>query len=349
MVATNVGKIYGLLNAEAVLTEASDLRQYLTGVKTSFGYVITDSRGSIFYTDMRYLEGAEKSLEGTDIEVRKFGGSLEEILKPYKEVAIPLERTLIGDYNVLKDMGLKIVDSTKAFQSAMSVKSAEEIELIDKACKITDEAFTDLLRVIREGMSENDVAAELEYLMRKHGASGTSFETIVCFGANASVPHHETGADKLKFGDGILIDFGCKYGGYCSDCTRTFLFGDDGKHGEFKKAYSVTLGAQKLVKEKVHSGMLGREADALARNYLTENGFGEYFIHSLGHGIGLNIHEFPKLSAKSEDILSDGMVFSDEPGVYVAGKYGIRIEDTVVLENGKIKTLTNTDKNLLIL
>jgi Xaa-Pro aminopeptidase len=185
--------------------------------------------------------------------------------------------------------------------------------------------------------------------MRKEGASGTSFDTIVAFGENSSVPHHETGERRLKFGDIVLIDFGCKYNGYCSDCTRTFLFGDDGKHEEFKKAYAHVLKAHMLVKEKLTPEMGCRQADGIAREYLKEQGLDKYFTHSLGHGIGINIHEYPTVSPKSDSILKNGMVFSDEPGVYLEGKFGIRIEDTITLKGGKVISLTDTDKNLIIL
>jgi Xaa-Pro aminopeptidase len=231
----------------------------------------------------------------------------------------------------------------------MALKDKGEIESISRACQIADNAFLKLLKEIKEGMTENDVAATLEYLMRKEGASGTSFDTIVGFGENSSVPHHETGTRKLKFGDIVLIDFGCKYNGYCSDCTRTFLFGDDGKHEEFKQAYAHVLKAHMLVKEKLTSGVSCKDADGIARNYLKEHGLDTYFTHSVGHGIGINIHEYPTISPKSDSILKNGMVFSDEPGVYLEGKFGIRIEDTITLDGDKVISLTDTDKNLLIL
>lgn len=348
MVKTNAAKIYNMVGAEAVLTKSDDLRKYLTGISTSFGYVLSDENGSTFYTDSRYIEGAVNALKGSELDVKLFK-DLESILKPYKEIAIPFERTLIPEYEKYKGMGLNLVDSTPAFMSAMAVKEDYEIALIERACTITDRAFTSLLDSIKEGMSENDVAAMLEYLMRKFGASGTSFDTIVAFGENSSVPHHETGTRKLKFGDIILIDFGCKYGGYCSDCTRTFLFGDDNKHEEFKAAYSCVLEAHMLAKEQITCFMTGKEADAIARNCLKKNGLDKYFTHSLGHGIGINIHEYPRLSPISEDMLLNNMVFSDEPGVYIEGNYGIRIEDTVTLDEGKVESLTDSDKKLLIL
>jgi len=349
MKQTNALKIYNLVGAEAVLTEAEDLRKYITGLSTSFGYVISDKNGTTFYTDSRYLEGAVSYLKGSDINVKLFEGSLEDIIKPYKQIAIPLGRTLYPDYERLKATGVGIVDSLPAFTQAMSVKENYELALVEKACEIADKAFTALLGEIKEGQSENDIAAQLEFLMRKYGASGTSFETIVAFGENSSVPHHETGSRTLKHGDIVLIDFGCKYGGYCSDCTRTFLFGDDGKHSEFKKAYERVLKAHLLAKEKIVTGMTGKQADEIARGCLREYGLDKYFTHSLGHGIGINIHEFPRLSPKSSDILFDNMVFSDEPGVYFESNFGIRIEDTVTLRGGKVVSLTDSDKNLIIL
>ena len=349
MTNTNANQLYKKVGAEAVLTEQEDLRQYLTGFESSFGYVLSDKNGSYFYTDPRYIEGATAALKGTDITVKTFQDTLQDLLKPYKQVAIPLSRTLYPEWKKLSDMGLELVDSMPALTEAMSIKQQYEIDSIKKACDITDKAYLSLLSKIKEGMTENELAAELEYLMRVYGASGTSFATIACFGENSSVPHHETGNRKLKFGDIILLDFGCKVNGYCSDCTRTFLFGDDKKHGDFKKAYEHVLAAHMLAKEKITDGITGREADAFARDYLKVHGLDKYFTHSLGHGIGVNIHEFPRLSTKSDDILKNGMVFSDEPGVYFEGEYGIRIEDSVTLQKGKVVSLTNSDKNLIIL
>lgn len=350
MIDFTAKKIYDSLGADAVLTTQDDLRFYLTGFESSFGVVIIDGEGAKFYTDSRYLEAAKKNVrDGFEVLEYPRGVRISELLKGYKKIAVPMDKTYAAEYMSLKEAGYEIIDSAPSFQRAMAVKTDAELENIRRACTATDKAFNDLLPQIKEGMTENEVAALLEYLMRKHGASGTSFDTICGFGANGSVPHHETGSDKLKFGDIILIDFGCKIGGYCSDCTRTFLFGDDGKHGEFKAAYSHVLKAHNLVKENFVSGMTGRQADAFARDYLREQGLDKYFTHSLGHGIGINIHEYPNLSSSSDHVLTDGMVFSDEPGIYFEGRFGIRIEDTVTLSGGKVVSLTDSDKNLIVL
>ena len=272
-----------------------------------------------------------------------------DFLKGYSSLAVPFNAITADEYGQLTAAGFKLVDSAAAFKKSMAVKSQSEIDNITLACKATDKAFCELLNQIKEGMTENEVAALLEYLMRKNGASGTSFDTICAFGANGSVPHHATGTPKLKFGDAVLIDFGCKINGYCSDCTRTFLFGDDGNHGEFKALYEKVLFAHMLVKQEFRSGMTGRQGDAIARDYLAKYDLAKYFTHSLGHSLGINIHEAPNLTPTDETVFSDGMVFSDEPGIYIAGKLGIRIEDTVTLSGDKVLSLTDSDKKLIIL
>lgn len=351
MVKNAVKKVFQAAGAEALVTTQDDLRFYLTGFSSSFGVVVADSEKTVFYTDSRYLEAARNSLEKSGIAVAEYprGVALSELLKQYKSLAVPFDRITANDYNSFVSAGFKLVDSAEAFKSAMAVKTDGEIANIKLACNATDKAFSELLPQIKEGMSENEVAALLEYLMRKHGASGTSFATICAFGANGSVPHHETGMTKLKFGDAVLIDFGCKINGYCSDCTRTFLFGDDKKHGEFKELYDKVLTAHMLVKEKFTSGMTGKQGDAIARDYLEKFNLAQYFSHSLGHSLGINIHESPNLTPRDESVFCDGMVFSDEPGIYIAGKLGIRIEDTVTLSGGKVVSLTDSDKKLIVL
>ena len=351
MIYTNGKKILQLSGCEAVYTSCSYQMTYITGMGPENGCVIVDKTGTTLYTDMRYMEAAEKLFAGTDVKPAMI--DRKEILTRlagYESVGISFDQTMHAEYLSLEKAGVKLQNIDEAYTQAMIVKNDWELDNIARACEIAEDAFNELLPEIREGMTETEVAALLEYKMRKLGAQGLAFETIVAFGAHAAVPHHETGLTKLCFGDEILIDFGCRVNGYCSDITRTFLFGDDGKHEEFKKAYVSVLKAHNLVKEKAAAGMTGKEVDAIARESLKADGYGDLFTHSLGHGIGLNIHEKPSVSPKGEQVLEDGMVFSDEPGAYVAGKYGIRIEDTVVLKNGKVVSLmSKTDKQLIIL
>ena len=348
---TNGKKMMGLIDADAVYTACEYQMRYITGFAAEDGAVVVDKDGVTLYTDFRYIEAAEKRFQGTEVTPVLWNKrTKKDILEKYKKVAISFSETKYTEYLELKEIGLELVNADDAFKSAMTVKNEWELSCIQKACEIAEDAFNMLLPQIKEGMTEMEVAALLEYNMRTLGAQGLSFDTIVAFGSHASVPHYETGDTKLQFGDEILIDFGCRVNGYCSDITRTFLFGDDGKHEEFKKAYAHVLKAHELAKEKITAGMTGKEADGIARSYLAENGYGELFTHSLGHGIGLNVHEFPGVSPRGESVLENGMVFSDEPGVYKAGEYGIRIEDTVTLKDGKVMSfMTKTNRELIIL
>ena len=351
MLQTNGRKVWEVCGCDAVYTSCEYLIRYVTGFVAENGCVVVDENGVTLYTDMRYMEAAEKAFQGTDVIPALY--KQEEVLKrlaAYQKVGVSFNETAHVEYLALEKAGVILENVDDKLAKAMSVKNDWELANIAKACEIAEEAFLALLPQIQEGMTETETAALLEYEMRKRGAQGLAFETIVAYGAHAAVPHHETGMTKLCFGDEILIDFGCRVNGYCSDITRTFLFGDDGKHEEFKKAYAHVLIAHELAKTNIAAGMSGVEADAIARNHLKENGYGELFTHSLGHGIGLNVHEYPSVSPKSTAILENGMVFSDEPGVYKAGEYGIRIEDTVTLKDGKIHSfMSKTDRNLIIL
>lgn len=351
MLFTNGKKVLELCGCEAIYTSCEYLMRYIAGFVAENGFVIVDKNGTTLYTDKRYIEAAQKLTKGSDVTavLYKQDDAINR-LKGYESVGISFDQTSHSEYVTFEKAGVRMVNMDTALAEAMSVKNEWELSRIQKACEIAEEGLLKTLPHVKEGMKESEVAALLEYNMKMLGASGVSFETIVAFGANAAVPHHETGETTLRFGDEVLIDFGCKVDGYCSDITRTFLFGDDGKHEPFKKAYAAVLAAHKRVLGQAKSGMTGAEVDALARDYLTEQGYGELFTHSLGHGIGLNVHEFPYVSKNKTNVLKDGMVFSNEPGVYLEGEYGIRIEDTITLIGGKVHTFMHkTNKELIIL
>ena len=351
MLAENLRKIYQNAEVDALYVTCDFLRRYLTGFYSTDGYVILDGNACRFVADPRYFEAAEKALAGSGVDVILGGyGTALELLDAYKTLGVPYPFLDLAHAKELEKKGFTLKDCMPALRSAMIIKTPEELSHIQKACEIAEDALLAILPQIKEGMTESETAALLEYEMRKLGASGVSFDTIVAFGANGSVPHHETGTTKLRFGDPVLIDFGCKVEGYCSDCTRTFLFGDDHKHEEFKEAYGHVLTAHELAKENIHAGMTGREADEIARGYLRTVGLDRYFTHSLGHGIGLQIHEHPVLAPSGEEPLLDGMVFSDEPGVYLAGQYGVRIEDSMYMKDKRAHSFMHkTEKKLIIL
>lgn len=348
----NTRKMLREIKADGMLTASPDLREYLTGFSSSFGFVYTDAQESVFFTDPRYAEGAKATLKGEfiSVEVAKSEQSVLDYIKSkkVKKLAVPVSRLTVSQYEELRKRHFKVVDSSPAFEEAMAVKSAEELSRISRACEIAEQAYGLLLGELKEGMSENEVAGYLEYLMRKCGAQDRSFETIVAFGKNSSVPHHAPGEIKLASGTPVLIDFGCKYRGYCSDMTRTLWFG--GKpEDEFVSVYDAVYGAHMAAVDGIREGINGKEADSLARNYLRERGLDKFFTHSLGHGIGINIHESPTLGQSGMQVLRGNMVFSIEPGAYFEGRFGIRIEDSVCLRNGKVISFMKSDKKLTVL
>lgn len=351
MTKEQLHEIFSVCGADALFLEQDFLRRYVTGFYSTDGYVVYDGETCTFVADARYFEAAQNALAGSFVAVKEgtYAAAME-LVRGKKTLGVPFPYISRTASDRLEGEGFALVDCMPALRTAMKVKSEAEIALIGQACDIAEEGLLATLPRLKEGMTERELAAVLEYEMRMRGAEGVSFETIVAFGAGSSVPHHETGDTKLRFGDVVLIDYGCKKGGYCSDCTRTFLFGDDGKHEEFKKHYALVLEAHELAKARIVAGMTGKEADEIARGFFRKHGLDGAFTHSLGHGIGLEIHEHPLLSPKSEEVLLNGMVFSDEPGLYFAGKYGIRIEDSVTLQGGKVVSFMHkTEHGLLIL
>ena len=344
-------KILSASGADALFLEQDFLRRYVTGFYSTDGYVVVDAQGCTFFADPRYFEAASAQLAGSFVKVEP--GAFDAAVARahgHRTLGVPFPFISRAACARLEACGYALTDCMPALREAMKVKTPEEIAKIARACDIAEEGLLATFPRLKEGMTEREAAAVLEYEMRMRGADGTSFETIVAFGAGSSVPHHETGDTKLRFGDVVLIDFGCKVEGYCSDCTRTFLFGDDGRHEDFKAHYAIVLRAHELVKEMLVSGMTGREADEIARGYFRAQGLDKFFTHSLGHGIGLQIHEFPVLAPRGEEVLSDGMVFSDEPGLYFEGRYGIRIEDSIYLKDGKVSSfMKKTSRELTIL
>lgn len=349
----NTRKLFRDINADAMLTHSADLRRYLTGFSSTFGFVYTDAQDSVLFTDPRYAEAAKAALKKTSVAV-EIAKDLDTVLRfvkarKVKKLAVPFERITVPEYEALAHARLRLVDSSRAFAEAMAVKAEGELARIRRASSIAEQGYTAFLNELKEGMTENEAAALLEYKMRTFGAEDRSFETIAAFGKNTSVPHHRSGDTKLACGMPVLLDFGCKADGYCSDITRTFLFGQKGAPDDFAEVYEAVYGAHIAALENIRGGMTGAAADEIARGFLRGKGLDKFFTHSLGHGVGINIHEKPVLGPSGKDVLRDGMVFSVEPGVYFEGHYGIRIEDTAALSGGKAQSFMKTEKRLTVL
>ena len=331
------------------ITNRTD-RRYFSGVDGGEGYLIV-GKEKAYFTDKRYFLALKEKLASSDIAVFPFYS--DEDIKEYlnkkgiKTLYIDYSSATVEEYKRYKTFGVSLRNAKKKIDSLRSKKSAKEISYIKKACEIIETAFYRVLPLIKEGITENELKFFLEHECAALGAEGTSFDTIVAFGKNSAVPHHETGNAKLERNSPVLIDAGVFYRGYASDFTRTVYFGTPTK--EFILAYDTVLKANETAEEKITAGMSTKEADGIARDIIEKAGYKDNFTHSLGHGVGLEIHEFPYLSQKSKAILKNGNVFTVEPGVYFDYKFGIRIEDTVVLKNGKVKRFFTDDKKLIII
>lgn len=334
-------------NTAYVVTDITD-RYFLSKVSVAEGVMVILSNNKFYFTDDRYFHAVKNKFKANDIIPKKYNGldSIEKTLKEngVKTVYLNFEKVTVKEYLDYKNLGFEVFDCASELNSLRVVKSEKELSYIKKACKITQKAYQKVIKTIKIGESELEIKKRLEDTLFSLGADGLAFDTIVAFGKNSAIPHHVSGKTKLKENSAILIDFGCTCFGYCSDMTRTAFIGKPSK--EFVFDYNAVLNANLKAEDEIVSGIDTISADKIAREYLKEKKLDKFFTHSLGHGLGLEIHEQPYLSPKKSSVLKDGTVFSIEPGVYKVGKYGIRIEDTVVLENGKVKRLFTDSKKL---
>lgn len=332
-------------------------QRYLCDFHTTDGIVIVSGKETALFTDARYFEAAENALKSKDlsgdVSVYLLNKSVFEAIADYlyeidaKSVCIDPKLTTITQFEKLKEACKEV---SFGFLSDIClkyrrVKTKEEIEKIKRAQKITDDAFSHIIGFINENVTEVEVASELEYFMRKNGSDGFAFETISVSGKNSSLPHGVPTTARLTKNSFLTMDFGAKFGGYCSDMTRTVVLGKADK--EMKRIYETVLTAQKEAMKFIRAGVACRDADRVARDVISDAGYGKYFSHSLGHSLGLEIHELPSLSPKSVDTLVDGNIVTVEPGIYIPGKYGVRIENMVLVTQNGCESLTNSDNSLI--
>lgn len=346
---------HSLGKGECALILSSVSRQYLTGFRSSDGVLLVTRDKEILFLDSRYFEMAQlaqyegrlsSALELKPGPFRAFFPEFvqrEEIrtvfyedremtcdaLSRYKD-AFP-----VAEYAPLKDR----------IESLRRIKREEEIEKIRAAQSLAEAAYTDILPRIEAGRTELEIAAELEYFMKRGGASAPSFDTICVSGARSSLPHGTPTDAPLTKNSFVTMDFGCVLDGYCSDMTRTVCLGRADE--EMRRVYETVLSAQLAALSSVRSGMTGKAVDRIARDVIAEAGYGECFGHSLGHGIGLKVHEAPSFSPSFEGVITAGAVMSVEPGIYLPGKFGVRIEDLVVLRENGVDNLNTSSKLLL--
>ena len=337
---------------DAIFISQPENRYYLSGFDGSAGFLLITENKAILATDFRYLEQAK--IQAPDYEIFPISNDLK---KWFPELTSGLHISKLGfeaghitvaTYRQLSDiikkqqLPLKLVPVEGVVELLRTVKEPEEIELIARAAEISDNAFGYIEGIIRAGMSEKEIAWELEKFMRDNGSQSLPFEIIVASGPNGARPHARATERAINDGEPIVIDIGARVGGYASDLSRTICPGkpDD----TFRKVYDIVLGAQLTAIAIITEGMSGDVVDSLARKVINEAGYGEAFGHALGHGVGLAPHEAPRLGPGSDDILTSGMVFTIEPGIYLPGWGGVRIEDLCLMENGKVRVISKARK-----
>ncbi len=358
---TRIEKIRNKLKekGEALLITSGSNRFYASGFKSSAGFMLVSHWEAVLYLDFRYFEMAklakEKGKLQPEVEVVLLEKKRKEYISEFarrnsiKNLLCENHSLTVSEYEALKNETSDICTLSYAggiVEECRISKDESEIERIKIAQSITDKAFSHILGFITPDATETDIALELEYFMRKNGAQDIAFETICVSGAKSSLPHGKP--ENIKLGKGFLtMDFGAKYDGYCSDMTRTVCIGNPTE--EMKRVYSTVLEAQKRAFEEIFAGTIGKRVDAAARDYIYSEGYKGCFGHSTGHSLGIDVHESPNFSQNSDFEIPSGAVLSVEPGIYLEGKFGVRIEDIVKICDLGYENLTESTKELIIL
>lgn len=343
-------EVLKLSECDAIIIPTELSCYYFSGFSSDYSYIVATKDFINYYTDKRYFEEATERLDCTVKLITPINALeiIREDISGMNLIGIDETKLFYNDYIELisKIKAAKIINIGKFILNVRAVKNAEELLLIEGAVNIADNAYTAILPEIKEGITERELAYMLDNQMMINGADGMAFDTIVGFGENSAFPHWHRSDRKLKCGDNVLMDFGAKYKGYNSDMTRVVSFGKPSE--EYRRVYDIVLRANEYAIENIVNNMTAIEADNFARKIIVDNGYGDRFTHSLGHGVGVEIHEYPRLAPTSDAKLIKGMVFSIEPGIYLLGKFGVRIEDLVFLSE-KVFNLTTSDKELIVI
>ena len=351
----NIEKYLSLLDGEAdgLLLTSRYSRHYGAEFDIAEGVAIVTKGGCRYFTDSRYIESAENGIQGFQVKMvdreNPYHKLLNEAIAEFGVTKLGFEENYLTVAELLgyqKNLHAELVPMNAKISSFRMVKEAWELELMRKAQDITDAAFAEVLTKIKAGMTEKQLCAELIYCLLKNGGEGLSFDPIVVSGPNTSLPHGVPGDRVLQEGDFITMDFGVLYKGYCSDMTRTVALGYATE--EMKQVYDTVLKAQLAGIAATRAGVPGKQVDAAARQVIADAGYGAYFGHGYGHSLGLEIHEAPNCNPGGETVMQENMVSSAEPGIYLPGKFGVRIEDVVIFKQDGCEDITHSPKNLII-
>ena len=324
---------------------------YLTGFWGSNGTVFISRDCQILVTDARYIIAAKQEVTGFEIFAER--DELATIAKIAKDMDLSQigfeDEISVSYYHRMQTAfeGMELLPQSQFVEALRMIKDETEIATIRKACSISDQAFHDALEFIKPGKTEIEIANFLDFRMRELGAAGLSFDTILASGINSSKPHAHPMHKPVELGEAITMDFGCLYEHYVSDMTRTVYLGH--VSDEQAEIYNTVLKANQALIDQAKDGLGFRDFDKIPRDIIVEAGYGEYFTHGIGHGIGLDIHEEPYFSQTSTEVIKSGMVLTDEPGIYIEGKYGVRIEDDILITDTGCEVLTLAPKELIVI
>ena len=324
---------------------------YLTGFWGSNGTVFISRDRQILVTDARYIIAAKQEVTGFEIFAER--DELATIAKIAKDMDLSQigfeDEISVSYYHRMQTAfeGMELLPQSQFVEALRMIKDETEIATIRKACSISDQAFHDALEFIKPGKTEIEIANFLDFRMRELGAAGLSFDTILASGINSSKPHAHPMHKPVELGEAITMDFGCLYDHYVSDMTRTIYLGH--ASDEQAEIYNTVLKANQALIDQAKDGLGFRDFDKIPRDIIVEAGYGEYFTHGIGHGIGLDIHEEPYFSQTSTEVIKSGMVLTDEPGIYIEGKYGVRIEDDILITDTGCEVLTLAPKELIVI
>lgn len=352
----NLDKYLSLLGEEVdgLLLTSEYSRFYGAEHHISEGVAIVTKNGCRYFTDSRYIESAQKDIHDFEVfETNRKNPYNDLINKAIADFGVTKlgyedEYLCVAEYlDYEKNLGAKLVPMKGKLAAFRMVKEDWELDLMRKAQDITDKAFTEVLTKIKVGMTEKQLQAELVYCLLKNGADNVAFDPIVITGAKTSMPHGVPGDEVIREGDFITMDFGALYGHYCADMTRTVAVGYATE--EMQKVYNTVLQAQEAAIAATKAGMPGKEIDAVARKVIEDAGYGAYFGHGYGHSLGMEVHEAPNCNPAGETVMQENMISSAEPGIYLPGKFGVRIEDVVIFKPEGCENITNSPKNLIII
>ena len=354
--SSRLGKLRGALAAEeldAMIITQPENRRYVSGFTGSRALLVISVEHALLATDFRYYEQVAKEAPDfslTKIESDEVAPLLNEMVQGIeaKRVGFECQHVTVDTHQQWADAadGFELVPTRGIVESIRSTKDEGELAAIRRAVALSDGAVHHIKGMIHPGMTEKEIAWEMESYMRTHGADQLAFPIIAASGPNGAMPHAVTSDRIVAAGEPIVMDLGARVDGYNSDLTRTICIGEAGE--KFRKVYDIVLKAQLAAEEAIRPGMLGKEADAVAREVITEAGYGEYFGHGLGHGVGLAVHEKPTAGKASEDVLLPGSVVTVEPGIYIPGWGGVRIEDMVLVTDDGVEVLSQATKDPLV-